>query len=70
MTKTTAAHSDDITLLTQEQLAKRWLCSKLKVRRMMRAGALPYIQLGRSVRFDLEDVKALEGSCRVGSRAV
>lgn len=56
---------DDITLLTQEQLAKRWLCSTMKVRRMMRAGSVPYIQLGRSVRFDLEDIKQVEARGRV-----
>lgn len=69
MTKTNEVPFDDITLLTQEQLAKRWLCSKLKVRRMMRAGSVPYIQLGRSVRFDLADVKQVEARGRVnGSR--
>ncbi|WP_038162495.1 helix-turn-helix domain-containing protein [Verrucomicrobium sp. BvORR106] len=69
MTKTAAAHSDDITLITKAQLAKRWSCSIMKVHRMMRAGTLPYILLGRSVRFDLEDVKKVEARGRVNGFA-
>ncbi|WP_075088690.1 helix-turn-helix domain-containing protein [Verrucomicrobium spinosum] len=65
MTKTTEAHADDITMLTKAQLAKRWLCSTMKVQRMMRSGLLPYIQLGRSIRFDLVDIKRVEANGRV-----
>ena len=65
MTKTNEVPFDDTVLITQGQLAARWSCCKMKVRRMMRNGSLPYIQLGRSVRFDLADVKQVEARGRV-----
>lgn len=57
--------SDQPSFITVAQLAKRWLCSKMTIGRMMRRGDVPYIQLGRSVRFDLEDVKKVEARGRV-----
>lgn len=55
--------------LTKAQLAKRWLCSTMKVQRMMRSGSLPYIHLGRSVRFDIADIMRVETQGRMnGSR--
>jgi excisionase family DNA binding protein len=69
MTKTTAAHADSITLITKAQLAKRWSCFIMKVHRMMRSGKLSYIQVGRSVRFDLADVKQVEAQGRINGFA-
>lgn len=45
-------------LLTEEQLAELWGTTARHIRRLRVEAALPYIKLGRLVRFDPQDVTA------------
>ena len=57
-------------LVTMQDLATRWQCSKGKVHRMWKAGEIkPAVESGRLVRFDLAAVeKALAGNASVEAR--
>lgn len=70
MTKTDAARSDSPQFLTIRQLGARWGCCKMTVHRMMKRGEVPFIKLGKNVRFDLEDVKQVEARGRVNGGAM
>lgn len=50
--------------LTPKQLAARWQCSLMKLRRMRRAGILPVHYLGASARYPLADVERIEIEAR------
>lgn len=52
--------------LTPQQLAERWQCSLMKLRRMRRAGQLPVLYIGRSARYRLADVERIEAEACVG----
>ena len=43
-------------LLTEQELADRWRMSIRSIRRMRNAGDLPYVRIGRLVRFDPNDI--------------
>ncbi len=43
-------------LLTEQQLAGRWHTTPRHIRRLRVESGLPYIKLGRLVRFDADDV--------------
>lgn len=51
--------------LSARQLADRWQFHQESVRRMLRAGKLPVVKLGKSVRVALADVLAYEQQNRV-----
>ncbi len=51
--------------LTPKQLATRWLCSEMKLRRMRAKGILPVSYIGRSARYLLADVERIEAQARV-----
>jgi hypothetical protein len=46
--------------LTPKQLAARWQCSEMKLRRMRRAGILSVHYIGRSARYPIECVERVE----------
>lgn len=48
------------TFLTIGDLCERWKLSQPTIRRMVRDGRLRATQIGRSVRFDLQDVERME----------
>jgi excisionase family DNA binding protein len=47
-------------LLTAEQLAERWQVRASHVYRLAREGAIPFVRLGRYVRFRLDAIEAFE----------
>lgn len=54
----------DDSQFTRKQLAERWKTSTETIKRRERAGLLKAIKLGRTVRYRLSDVLAVEeGAC-------
>lgn len=47
-------------LLTRRELADRWSMSTQTIRARERCGFLPFLRLGRDVRYRLADVERLE----------
>jgi excisionase family DNA binding protein len=58
-------NAQDDTLLTKQNLAPRLKCSVRTVDEWMRRGRLPYIKVGKAVRFRWGDVLAKLGEFRV-----
>ena len=54
-------------LLTRRLLADRWSMSTETLKRREKAGILPFLRLGRGVRYRLSDVEALEADAEVRS---
>jgi hypothetical protein len=59
--------SPDITerFLTRKGLADRWQLSTETLKRRERCGLLPFLKLGRGVRYRLADVEHLEAEAEV-----
>jgi hypothetical protein len=59
--------SPDITerFLTRKGLADRWQLSTETLKRRERCGLLPFLKLGRGVRYRLADVEHLEAEVEV-----
>jgi hypothetical protein len=59
--------SPDITerFLTRKGLADRWQLSTETLKRRERCGLLPFLKLGREVRYRLADVEHLEAEAEV-----
>jgi hypothetical protein len=57
-------------LLSRRQLADRWQLSTETLKRRERCGVLPFLKLGRGVRYRLADVEHLEAEAEVRSAAV
>lgn len=53
-------NSNEQGLLTRRQLCDRWQFSKETLKRRERAGTLPFLKLGRGVRYRISDVLRLE----------
>ncbi len=53
-------------LMTQDDLAARWQVTKMTLLRRRSAGLLPFVKLGRGVRFRLADVIAIEEKNTIG----
>jgi excisionase family DNA binding protein len=52
--------------LSRRQLARRWNCSTMTIRRRQADGTLKaYILAGRDIRFKIADVEAVEASALV-----
>jgi len=47
------------TLLTKKDVMRIFVVTERTVNRLMETGKLPYIKLGRAVRFDPKDVQSL-----------
>jgi hypothetical protein len=52
-------------LLSRRQLADRWQLSTETLKRRERCGVLPFLKLGRAVRYRLADVEHLEAEAEV-----
>lgn len=49
-------------LITDQQLQNRWQRTDVTLWRLRKAGALPYVQVGRHPRYRLDDILNLEAS--------
>jgi hypothetical protein len=63
--------SPDITerFLTRKGLADRWQLSTETLKRRERCGLLPFLKLGRGVRYRLSDIEHLEAEATIGRAA-
>jgi hypothetical protein len=61
--KTQAFHA--FQRLTRNNVSERWQVSIMTLKRMERAGLLPALKLGRSVRYRLEDIERIEAEAEV-----
>jgi hypothetical protein len=52
-------------LLTRRHLATRWAVSKETLKRRERAGLLPFLKLGRDIRYRLADIEQIEAQAEV-----
>jgi hypothetical protein len=52
-------------LLTRKELCTRWKLSTETLKRQERCGLLPFLKLGRGVRYRLTDIEALEHAAEV-----
>lgn len=52
-------------LLSPAELADRWSVSVETLKRRRRAGALTALKMGRSVRFKLSEIVAIENAARI-----
>jgi hypothetical protein len=52
-------------MLTRRLLAERWSVSRETLKRRERAGLLPFLKLGRDVRYRLDDIERIEKEARV-----
>lgn len=52
-------------MLTRRHLAERWELSKETLKRREKAGILPFLKLGRGVRYKIEDIERIEAEARV-----
>ena len=67
-TKTEQPEANKPHFLTRRQLARRWNCSIMTVRRRQADGTLkPYFLAGRDIRFKIADVEALEAAALVAA---
>jgi DNA-binding transcriptional regulator PaaX len=44
----------------RQLLAERWLCSTMKLKRMEKAGLLPFLKMGKQVLYRMADVERIE----------
>jgi hypothetical protein len=54
-------------MLTRRELSGRWQLSIETLKRRERCGLLPFLKLGRGVRYRLADVESLEADAEVRS---
>jgi hypothetical protein len=52
-------------LLTRKELSDRWQLSTETLKRRERCGVLPFLKLGRGVRYRISDVETLEADAEV-----
>jgi predicted DNA-binding transcriptional regulator AlpA len=52
-------------LLSRRQLAERWAVSKETLKRRERAGQLPFLKLGKVVRYWLANIEQIETQAEV-----
>jgi hypothetical protein len=52
-------------LLTRKELCARWKLSTETLKRRERCGLLPFLKLGRGVRYRVADIEALEHAAEV-----
>jgi len=52
-------------LLSRRLLAARWAVSKETLKRREKAGILPFLKLGRDVRYRLADIELIEAQAEV-----
>jgi hypothetical protein len=52
-------------MLSRRLLADRWAVSKETLKRREKAGKLPFLKLGRDVRYRLADIEQIEAQAEV-----
>jgi hypothetical protein len=52
-------------MLSRRHLADRWALSKETLKRREKAGLLPFLKLGRDVRYRLADIELIEAQAEV-----
>jgi predicted DNA-binding transcriptional regulator AlpA len=52
-------------LLTRKELSTRWRVSSETIKRREKAGLLPSLKLGKSVRYRLSDIERIESEAEV-----
>jgi len=52
-------------LVTRKELADRWRLSLESLKRRERAGFLPFLKLGKGIRYRLGDIQRLEAEAEV-----
>ncbi len=59
-------HTNDKTqMLNRRLLAARWAVSKETLKRREKAGTLPFLKLGKAVRYWLADIEQIEAQAEV-----
>jgi hypothetical protein len=59
-------HQDNaVQLVTRKGLSNRWQLSVESLKRRERCGLLPFLKLGRGVRYRLADIERLEADAEV-----
>jgi hypothetical protein len=58
-----------VRLLTRKELSGRWQLSTETLKRRERCGLLPFLKLGRGVRYRLSDIEHLEAEATIGRAA-
>jgi hypothetical protein len=53
------------TMLSRRQLAERWSISRETLKRREKAGILPFLKLGRDVRYRLADIERIEQEAEI-----
>jgi hypothetical protein len=62
-------HQDrSVQLVTRRELSHRWKVSVETLKRREHCGILPFLKLGRGIRYRLSDIERLEDGAVVGSR--
>jgi len=51
--------------INRRGLAARWLCSTMKLKRMEKAGLLPFLKIGKQVLYRMSDVERIEKHAEV-----
>jgi hypothetical protein len=54
-----------VQLVTRRELAERWSVSTETLKRRERFGVLPFLKLGKGVRYRLSDIEQLEGEAEI-----
>jgi hypothetical protein len=54
-----------VQLLTRKELCARWRLSTETLKRRERSGLLPFLKLGKGVRYRISDIEALEHAAEV-----
>jgi len=57
-------------LWTRTDLALRWQVSTMTLKRYEKAGLLPYMKIGKGVRYRLCDIEQFEKEARVGGKSI
>ena len=58
--------TDFYSLFTRRNVAARWQCSIETLKRAERAGKLPFLKIGRGVRYRREVIEQIEKESEVG----
>jgi hypothetical protein len=59
------SHNNSVQLVTRRALAGRWQVSIETLKRRERAGLLPFLKLGRGVRYRLSHIERIEADADV-----
>ena len=51
---------EKLRLISRSTLAGLWECSISKLKCMEKAGGLPHIKIGKTVRYNIEDIERIE----------